>query len=194
MVAIAEKPKTTRKRKTYKKLDLACGQNRQEGFTGIDVAGEADIYHDLLQTPWPIVASSVEETHCSHFVEHIPHYRPEFKGIDGWWVFFNELYRVSKNGSKHTFIHPYSRSDRADWDPTHTRRIHEVTWYYLSKTWREAQRLDHYDAKCDFEVVVISGTGMAQTIATRHHEAQAFAREHYYNVIPDLIVELKAKK
>lgn len=183
-----------RPKKHNGKLDLACGQNKHEGFTGIDVAGDCDITHDLLTTPWPIQTGSVEETVCSHFVEHIPHYRPEFNGQDGWWVFFNELYRVSKDGSKHTFVHPYAKSDRAFWDPTHTRYVHETTWYYLDRSWREMQRLDHYDAECDFEVVVVSGSGIADAISTKHHEAQAFARQHYWNVIPDLVVELKARK
>ena len=176
------------------RLDLACGQNKQEGFIGIDVAGDYDIKHDLLVTPWPVKTGTIEETFCSHFVEHIPHYRPEFKGQDGWWVFFNELYRVSKPESKHTFVHPYSKNDRAFWDPTHTRYIHETTWYYLDKDWRTAQRLDHYDAACDFEVVVISGNGIADSIAQKHHEAQAFARAHYWNAIADLVVELKCRK
>lgn len=175
-------------------MDLACGQNKQEGFTGIDVAGDQDITHNLLVTPWPFKTGSVDETFCSHFVEHIPHYRPDFGNTDGWWVFFNELHRVCKDGAKCVFIHPYSRSDRAFWDPTHTRYVHETSWYYLDKSWREQQSLDHYDATCDFEVVVISGTGMDNEIVTRHHDAQTFARKFYFNVIPDLIVELKARK
>lgn len=181
-------------RKKYPKLDLACGQNKQEGFTGIDIAGDCDIKHDLLKTPWPVTAQSVEETFCSHFVEHIPHYRPEFKGVDGWWVFFNELYRVCAADAKCTFVHPYVKNDRAFWDPTHVRFIHETTWYYLDKTWREAQKLDHYDAACDFEVVVISGLNVTDEFAAKHHEAQAYGRTHYWNTIGDLAVELKARK
>lgn len=195
-MATIKKAPAPRKR-PYKhtgKLDLACGQNKQEGFTGIDVAGNMDIVHDLLNVPWPITKDTVEETFCSHFVEHIPHFRPEFNGVDGWWVFFNELYRVVKADAKCVFIHPYAKSDRAFWDPTHTRYVHETTWYYLDKNWREMQGLDHYDAVCDFEVVVINGTGVADTIVAKHHEAQAFARQHYWNVIPDLVIELKARK
>jgi hypothetical protein len=184
----------TRPYKHTGKLDLACGQNKQEGFTGIDIAGNYDIQHDLLVVPWPIAKDSVDETFSSHFVEHIPHYRPEFNNVDGWWVFFNELYRVSKPDSKHTFVHPYAKSDRAFWDPTHTRYIHETTWYYLNKNWRESQGLDHYHATCDFEVVVISGNGIADSIVNKHHEAQAFARQHYWNALADLVVELKAIK
>jgi SAM-dependent methyltransferase len=173
---------------------LACGQNKQEGFTGIDIAGDADIFHDLLKTPWPIRKNTVDETFCSHFVEHIPHYRPEFKGVDGWWVFFNELYRVVKDGAKCVFVHPYAKHERAFWDPTHTRYLHETTWYYLDKNWREAQKLDHYHATCDFEVVLIQSNGLDADTANRSHEVQAYRRLYYWNVIPDLVVELKARK
>src|SRR5690349_3423427 len=111
-----------------KKLDIACGQNKQEGFTGIDIAGDqADIKHDLNVYPWPIKTSTIEEVFCSHYVEHIPHYRPEFNGVDGWWMFFNEVYRICKDGAKCIFIHPYGKHERSIWDPTHTRYIHEMT-------------------------------------------------------------------
>jgi hypothetical protein len=175
-------------------LDLACGQNKQEGFTGVDIGGDADIVHDLLKTPWPFRKNTVEETFSSHFAEHIPHYRPEFNGLDGWWRFFNELYRVCKGGAKCVFVHPYAKHQRAFWDPTHTRYIHETTWYYLDKNWRESQRLDHYHATCDFEVVLIQGTGVDANTAGRSHEVQAERRNYYWDVIPDLIVELKVRK
>ena len=86
------------------------------------------------------------------------------------------------------------KSDRAFWDPTHVRFIHEVTWYYLDVNWRQAQGLDHYDVTCDFEVVTIEGTGLADELAARSQETQNFARNHYWNTIPDLRVILKARK
>lgn len=198
-MSVAEPPKKRAPKKRLVpslRLDLGCGQNRQEGFLGVDrwKGPGVDIVTDLFQAPWPWPDNSVEETFSSHLVEHIPHYRPEYGGVDGWWVFFNELYRVCKPAAKTVFLHPYAKSDRAFWDPTHTRYIHETTWYYLSRQWRELQRLDHYDATCDFEVVVIQGNGVADSVATRNHEAQQFARDHYWNTIPDLIVELRAVK
>jgi hypothetical protein len=191
-LVVVEKPKRKQRTKTIK-LDVACGQNKQEGFVGIDIAGEADIVHDLNAYPWPLEDGSVNEVFCSHYLEHIPHYRPEFNGVDGWFMFFNELQRVCRKDAKLTFVCPYSRNDRAFWDPTHTRYIHETTFYYLDKAWRESQKLDHYAAECDFEVVVISSDGIETGIASRHHEAQDFARRHYFNVLGDLIVELKRK-
>ena len=176
-----------------KKLDIACGQNKQQGFKGIDIAGDADILHDLNDFPWPVKTSSVQEAFCSHYVEHIPHWRPGF-AKDGFWLFFEEAHRILRNEATIEIIHPYLKSDRAFWDPTHVRFIHEVTWYYLSRVWREAQGLDHYDTDVDFEIVTIEGTGLADELSARSIEAQNFARNHYWNTIPDLRVILKALK
>jgi hypothetical protein len=40
----------------------------------------------------------------------------------------------------------------------------------------------------------MSATGVAQSIAARNDEAQAFAREHYWNVLPDLQINLTVIK
>ena len=176
-----------------KRLDIACGQNKQPGFKGIDIAGDADIVHDLNEIPWPIKANSVEEVFCSHYVEHIPHYRPGWDR-DGWWLFFDELYRVMKNGGTATFIHPYAQNSRAFWDPTHVRFIHETTWYYLHRDWRVGNGLDHYPVACNFEVVTIDALGIADEYMARNQEQQNYARTHYWNVIPDLRAQITALK
>jgi hypothetical protein len=175
-----------------KKLDIACGQAKAEGFTGIDLAGNADIVHDLFDFPWPIKDRSVAEARISHFVEHIPHDHAGWDR-DGWWLFWDEVYRITKPGAKVTVIHPYVWNDRAFWDPTHVRFIEATTWYYIDAQWRKAQGLDHYPVTADFEVVVIAGNGIADSIATRSAEFQTFARGHYKNVIADLVVELKRR-
>lgn len=176
-----------------RKLDIACGQNKQPGFTGIDIAGDADIVHDLFRFPWPIADRSVREVFVSHFVEHIPHYRPEWDGRDGWWLFWEEVARICRKGATIRVIHPYVRSARAFWDPTHVRFIDETTWYYLDAQWRGAQGLDHYGTTADFEVVVINGNGIADDIISRNAEMQMFARSHYWNVIADLDITLKRR-
>jgi hypothetical protein len=191
---VARKKIQASKEPTKIKLDIACGQNKQEGFTGIDIAGDADITHDLFKFPWPIEDNSVSEVFCSHFVEHIPHYRPDWGEKDGWWLFWEEVYRVCEPGAKIVVLHPYVKSDRAFWDPTHIRFIHEMTWYYLDAEWRKVQKLDHYQTTVDFECVVIAGNGIAEDMATRSAEAQAFGRQHYWNVVADLQIELKVRK
>ena len=176
-----------------KKLDIACGQSKATGYKGIDISGDADITHDLFKFPWPIKKGSVTDIVCSHFVEHIPHYRPDWNGVDGWWMFFNELGRITKKGATLAFVHPYVRNDRAFWDPTHTRYIHEATWYYLDKQWRESQALDHYPVDVDFEVIAIELMGVSDEISSKSDQAQQYARNHYWNVGGDLRVILKKR-
>ncbi len=108
-------------------------------------------------------------------------------------MFFRELARITRNGAKLRFVHPYVMNGRAFWDPTHVRYVHETTWYYLDKGWREANKIDHYGATVDFEIVTINGGGIPDAIMTRNHEQQAFARNHYWNVIADLEVILKKR-
>ncbi len=174
------------------KLDIACGQNKKKGFKGIDIEGDAEIRWDLNETPWPIKTSSVKEVFCSHYVEHIPHHRPGWER-DGWWIFFDELHRVMRKEAVAEFLCPYVMNGRAFWDPTHVRFIHEQTWYYLDMQWREANGLDHYRVKCDFEVVTIDTVGVSDDFMSRNHEQQNFSRAHYWNVLGDLRVLLKAR-
>jgi hypothetical protein len=175
-----------------KRLDIAAGRNKRDGYVGIDLEPDSDIVWDLFRFPWPIKTGSVQEISVSHFAEHIPHYRPEWGVRDGWFLFWEEVHRIAKKGALIHVVHPYVMSARAFWDPTHVRFIHEMSWYYLDKPWRELNGLGHY-TEADFEVVVISGTGIADDISTRTPEHQAYARAHYWNVIPDLAVELKRR-
>jgi predicted SAM-dependent methyltransferase len=172
------------------KIDLGCGQNKREGFTGVDSSAEcgADIVHDLSVTPWPFESDSIEEAHSSHFVEHLA--GPER------CAFFNELYRVMKPGAKATIIVPYAYSARAIQDWTHAwPPIHEASLYYLSKAWRDANKLGHYHPlKCDFEASWGFSFGAGSTWAAREESARGFALMHYQNVADDLYITLTKKE
>ena len=175
------------------KLDLGAGQRPTQGYKSVDLNGEADFTVDLFKPDWPFQDRSVTDVVANHLIEHIPHDVPECPGKDGWFVFWDEVWRICKRNAKITVTCPYVRNDRAFWDPTHTRYVHEMSFYYLNREWREAQALDHYPVVCNFEVVTISA-GTSDAFAGRHHEAQAFANAHYWNAIGDLVVELKALK
>lgn len=168
------------------KLDLACGQNKQPGFKGVDIAPGpgVDFVVDLEKFPWaPFEDDSVEEFYASHYVEHTP----------DLLKFMDEIWRIAIDGAKVTFVAPYYTSIRAWQDPTHKRAISEATWMYFNREWRKANKLDHYPVKCNFEVtnmVVFFNPPWDK----KSEEARQFAQQHYVNVISDIMVELKAVK
>jgi len=57
-----------------KRLNLACGQSKVEGYFGIDIVktDTADFALDLECFPWDIETGSANEIICSHYVEHTP--------------------------------------------------------------------------------------------------------------------------
>ena len=165
------------------KLDLACGQNKQPNFTGVDIAAVegVDVVHDLRQAPWPFADESVEEVHCSHFLEH----------LDGAEriAFMHELYRVLITGGKATMIFPYYSSMRAVQDPTHKwPPVAEASFLYFNQAWLKENRLDHYPITCDFDFNF--GYNIPNDVAVRSQEARDFAIRHYWNAVSDGIITL----
>lgn len=161
------------------KLDLGCGQNKKEGFEGVDILqfdGKVDHVLDLRKS-WPWKKDSVSEVHCSHFLEHLT--GAERIG------FFNELCRVMKPGATGLFIVPHWSSGRAYGDVTHQwPPVVEMFWYYLDKTWREANA-PHVGFKCDFGVTW--GYNLAHPWNLKLPEAQQFAIQHYKEVASDMV-------
>ena len=107
------------------KLDIACGANKQEGFTGIDIRDlpGVDIVHDLEKFPWPILDNSVIIAVASHFLEHVkPWYSIQL---------LDEIWRVLCVGGTFAAAMPYPGS-RGFWqDPTHCNGWNEVTFQYF---------------------------------------------------------------
>lgn len=160
----------------------------EEGWTGIDLMPGSDIEWDLWNYPWPIKTGSVSKVNIRHFVEHIPHYRPEWGAKDGWFMFWEEVYRITRKNATVEVIHPYAMSDRAFWDPTHVRFIVPQSWFYLDSRWREANDLSHYTT-ADFDVQV-AYAGIADDMQGRTEEYVEFHRNHSWNIVPDLSVTL----
>jgi hypothetical protein len=162
------------------RLDLGCGKNPKEGFVGVDVRdfGQA-IVCDLRDT-WKWEDDSVDEVHCSHFIEHLT--GPERVH------FYNELYRVMKVGAKAQIIAPYYASERAYGDPTHQwPPIVGFAFYYLSKAWREPNA-PHTDYTCDFDATW--GYSMHPELFVRAQEYQQFALQWYREAAQDIIATL----
>ena len=173
------------------KLDIGCGKNKKEGFTGVDqfpIEG-VDVVCDLRQ-PWQWENDSVEEVHCSHFIEHLTGQERVH--------FCNELYRVMKTGAKCTLIAPHWGSNRAYGDPTHQwPPVAEMWFYYLSKDWRKSQA-PHTDSltnpagyNCDFDATW--GYSMHPILMTRNQEFQQFALQMYKEAAQDIIATLTKK-
>jgi len=170
------------------KLDLGCGRNKQAGYLGVDLyAPDADIKCNLFETPFangnasPLWADdSVDEIFCSHFVEHIPAMLR--------WQFFEECWRILKPGGIMRIFVPSWKSERAYGDMTHQwPPVTAFALYYLSKEWREANKLTYgaYDLKCNFSNQA-GPTGINAPFAAKAQEAQVFACTYYLEAYPDM--------
>ena len=173
------------------KLDLGCGTQKREGFTGVDAIAfdGVDVVADL-NGAWPWADNSVEEVNCSHTLEH-------FDGTERVH-FVNELYRVLVPGGRATITTPHWASNRAYGDPTHKwPPVAEMWFYYLNRDWRHTQA-PHTDAgnwpggfKCDFDATW--GYGMHTGLQLRNPEYQQHALAFFKEAAQDMIATLVKK-
>lgn len=165
------------------KLDLACGDRKQEGFKGVDIADipGVDVVQNLRQYPWPWADNSVDEIYCSHYIEHIP--MEEINGKDALFCFFDECYRILKPGKSLIIFCPNARCNRAFQDPTHRRFIVGETFLYMNKEWRDANKLSHYNVLCDFGIQV--DPLIPIELSLLHPEAQHRRMNENWNTIAD---------
>lgn len=188
------------------RLDLACGQSPREGFEGVDLLAPAARKVDLCRFPWPFESDSVDEIHCSHFIEHIPCREIEARdlvdpnpqtierwvGVDMFFGFFDEVWRILKHEGKARIICPALRSNRAFQDPTHRRFVAAETFTYLHAPWREANKLDHYRVRCNFAGVCNHTLPAELTLLSQEAQQQRFHER--WNQIHDWIADLVAIK
>ena len=177
------KPKEFLQKKELLKLDLGCGQNKQQGFKGVDIwnGRGVDFVVDLFKLPLPFETASVEEIFGSHFFEHMPQ---ELR-----FGFMDELYRILIPGGKITFVTPYWASPRAVQDPTHMwPPITESSYLYFNKGWREMNKLTHYKVQCDFDFTY--GFLLDPETSLKNPETQSFWVKHYVSAVSDLQVTL----
>jgi len=168
------------------KLDLGCSNHKVAGFVGVDVnkVDGVDVVCDLGKDPWPWADSSVDETNCSHTLEHIPA-RQRIH-------FFNELYRVLKPGAKAVFVTPHWASCRAYGDVTHEwPPVSEMFWAYLDKTWRDAN-VCHIPFVCDFTAGY--GYSTAAWLHGRNPEFVQDALTRWKEAAQDMMCTLVARK
>jgi SAM-dependent methyltransferase len=173
------------------KLDLGAGKHCKEGFDGVDRVKLDGIkyVHDLKKTPWPWKDSSVDEVHCSHFLEHLTG--------EERIPFMAELWRVLKPGAKAVIVVPDYRSVRAIQDPTHKfPPIGPQSFMYWNAEWRNAQGNDiHYienghPINFDFSWA----ESYDPVWGNRAQDARVFGANHYNNVVQDIIVTMVKKQ
>lgn len=168
------------------KLDIGCGKNKREGFHGVDqyAMEGVDTVLKIGADRWPWEDGSVEEAHCSHFLEHLTQQERVH--------FFNELHRVMAPGAKCTIITPHWASNRAYGDPTHRwPPMAEMAYYYLSASWRKTQA-PHTDIAwnpdgfaCDFTATW--GYSYSNDLAARSQDHVQFALQNYKEAAQDMI-------
>jgi ubiquinone/menaquinone biosynthesis C-methylase UbiE len=125
----------------YDGLDLGCGDNKKEGFLGLDKfdVSDADIIHDLDEFPWPLPDSTFEEVRAIAIFEH----------VDNPKKFMEEIHRVSRDGAKVVIRAPHKSSQ--NWtDFTHKRLVGYRTFdIFFSEDgkWRENRTKAKYRTK-----------------------------------------------
>lgn len=147
------------------KLNLGCGEQKIDGFEGVDFFSDKAVHRlNLCKFPWPWEDSSIEELYSEHFLEHIPACFVKSDGKsysevpedptdkDLLCKFMDECYRILKPGAKFTFIVPSGTSSRGFRDPTHRRFFMHDSFYYFNAKWRDNGAIGHYLCHCDFDV------------------------------------------
>ena len=167
------------------RLDLGCGKNKLEGFTGVDAIAfpGVDKVCDLTKTPWPWANDSVSEVHASHFIEHLTGAQRV--------PFFNELYRVMKPGAQARIICPNWSHERAYGDPTHQwPPVSSWTFFYLHKAWRDVNA-PHVGYTCNFEHVIVGVHDPNDSyVNTRNMETKIILMSRSVNVTTDIVATL----
>ena len=133
------------------KLDLGCGKNKKEGYTGIDLFDWSLKYPkgEFICGRVPKILerfkdNSVEEIYTSHFIEHIE----QDKIIET----FNEVYRILAIGGLFDIYVPQTPGRGAFCDPTHKSYYNDLSWRYYDMNWcRELS--ESYGIKCDFQII-----------------------------------------
>jgi len=107
------------------KLDIGCGDNKREGFTGMDKCSlpGVEIVHDLEVFPYPLDDGSCTEIVASHILEHIKPWHTI--GV------MNELWRILETDGKLSIELPYAGSYSFWQDPTHCNGFNETTFEYF---------------------------------------------------------------
>lgn len=101
------------------KLNVGCGPSKKAGYFGMDIHPYegVDLVQDIGNVPWKIDESSCEEVFANQVIEHVADLKS----------FFNEVYRVGKDGCIVKLTTPHYSSHNSWADPTH---IHHLSFNF----------------------------------------------------------------
>ncbi len=160
------------------RIDLGCGRNPREGFRGLDKTPRVRpaIVGDL-EGRLPLRTSSVDEFFCHSVMEH----------VRDLLACMGEVHRCLKPGGIITIEVPYYTSSAAWTDPTHVRAFTEGTFRYFCHD----PGCSDYGIDYRFEEISTEFTWWPDADRV---DDRAWAKRHYWNIVKDLIVKLRASK
>lgn len=112
--------------KEVTRVDLACGNNKRQGFFGIDIDSYPNVDHvmDLRFNRLPFEDNQLNHVLSSHFCEHLT--------FEENIYLFNEVYRVLKPGAIFEVIVPHGFSYAGMVDLSHKTFWTEDTFGYFT--------------------------------------------------------------
>lgn len=185
------------------KIDLGCGRNPREGYTGVDLVPEADVQMDILAFLQTLETNSVEAVRANHSLEHLP--KPVFLRS------MIEILRVCKPGAPIEVAVPYWSQAVNLGNPYHQTLFTEHTFRFFCRRKEDTHgALDGHDwirphsfglwgdqneGDLPGYVEIVSVTFHYHPDFAQKSEAdKEFARLHYANSVLDMEVLLRVEK
>lgn len=108
------------------KIDMACGNNKKDGFCGIDIDkyDNVDLVMDLRFKKLPFKDGQLSHVYASHFLEHLT--------FEENLYLFNEVYRCMKVGGIFEVVVPHGMSYAGMVDLSHKTFWTEDTFGYFT--------------------------------------------------------------
>jgi hypothetical protein len=165
------------------KLNLGSGKDVREGFEGVDIKDFGQQFILDLKERWHWEDGTIDEAFSRYLIPCFT--KPEITH------FFNELYRVLKDGATCQLVIPAWNASGGYGHPHFQTELKEGFFYFLSKEWREANAPEVVELTCDFDPTW--GYNMHPSICMKHPTFQQFALSNYCNSALDLIVTVRKK-
>ena len=131
-------------------LMLGCGRKRLDNFIHLDADArlKPDLVCKLGEDRIPLNDNVVEYAYANHVLEHIGYQGQTY----GWFYFFEELYRVMKNGGVLIFESPMWNNVWSWGDPSHTRALSPESFVFFNQdSYRiEGSIISPFRINCDF--------------------------------------------